>query len=66
MPLITGCKLYVDGKSIVAAYSLEQARNLAFPYLDKRQSIKIEIHITSRPTQVWVYDYAIRSSVLQR
>jgi hypothetical protein len=66
MPLITGCKLYVDAKSMAAAYSLDQARQLALPYLDKRQSIKIEIQITARPTQVWAYDYAIKSWVLQR
>jgi hypothetical protein len=66
MSLITGCKLYVDEKSTAAAFSLEQARHLAVPYLDKQRSIKIEIHITSRPTQVWAYDYAVKSWVLQR
>ncbi len=66
MPLITGCKLYVEEKSVAAAYSLEQARRLAIPYLDKQQAIKIEIHVASLPTQVWVYDYDIKSWVLAR
>lgn len=66
MPLITGCKIFVDEKSMAAAYSLDQAHRLALPYLDKQQSIKIEIQIESRPNQVWAYDYAIKSWVLQR
>ena len=66
MPLITGCKLYVEEKSMAAAYSLEQARRLAIPYLNKRQAIKIEIHIESLPTQVWACDYDSKSWVSNR
>ena len=44
---------------------LEQARNIAVPYLENHQSIKIEIHVASRPTQVWAYDYAAESWILQ-
>lgn len=65
MSLITGCRLYVDEESMAAAYSLDQARQLALPYLDKQQSIKIEIQMASRPTQVWAYDYAVKSWILQ-
>ena len=66
MPLITGCKLYVDEESVTAAYSLEQARRLAIPYINKRQTIKIEIHIASLPAQLWAYDYETREWILQR
>jgi hypothetical protein len=66
MPLITGCKLYVDERSMAAAYSLEQARRLAIPYLANRRAIKIEIHVASLPTQVWAYDYDAKSWLLQR
>ncbi len=66
MPLITGCKLYVDEKSTTMAASLEQARRLAVPYINNRQAIKLEIGIASRPTQVWAYDYDTREWVLQR
>lgn len=38
MPLIAGCKLYVDEKSTSMACSLEQARRLAVPYVNKRQA----------------------------
>jgi hypothetical protein len=64
MSLIMGCKLYVDEKATAAAYSLEQARRLALPYIDKRQAIKLEICIASRPTQLWDYDYDTREWVL--
>ena len=66
MPLITGCKLYVDKKSATVAYSLEHARRLALPYIHKRQAITIEICVASLPAQMWAYDYAIKSWVLQR
>ena len=66
MPLITGCTLYVDEKSTTTAYSLEQARRLAVPYINKRQAIKLEISVTAHPTQVWIYDHETREWVLQR
>jgi hypothetical protein len=66
MPLIAGCKLYVDEKYTIVGHSLEGVRRLAVPYIDNRQAIKIEIHITSLPTQVWAYDYDIKSWILQR
>jgi len=66
MPLITGCKLYVDEKSTTVAYSLDQARRLALPYINNRQAIKLEICVTSRPTQVWAYDYSNGEWVLQK
>lgn len=50
MPLIAGCKVYVDEKSTVVTYSLDQARRLALPYINNRQAIKLEICVTSRPT----------------
>jgi hypothetical protein len=65
MPLIMGCKLYVDEKVTTAAYSLEQARRLAVPYINNRQAIKLEISIASRPTQLWAYDHDTREWVLQ-
>ncbi len=65
MPLITGCKLYVDKNSTTVAYSLEHARRLALPFMQKRQAITIEIHVASLPTQVWAYDYDTKSWVLQ-
>ncbi len=64
MPLIMGCKLYVDEKATAAAHSLEQARRLALPYIDKRQAITLEICIASRPTQLWDYDYGTGEWVL--
>lgn len=64
MSLIMGCKLYVDEKAIAAAYSLEQARRLALPYIDKRQAITLEICIDSRPAQLWDYDYGSGEWVL--
>ena len=66
MPLITGYKLYLEKNSTVAAYSLEHARNLALPYIHKRQAITIEICVTSQPSQLWAYDYDTRQWVLQR
>jgi hypothetical protein len=66
MPSITGCNLYVDGKPTTVAYSLEQARRLAVPYFDNRQTIKVEICVASLPTQVWAYEYDIKAWVLQR
>ena len=66
MPLITGCRLYVDRNSTAVAYSLEHARRLALPYIDKRQAREIEIGVASLPTQVWAYDYDIQSWVLQK
>lgn len=66
MPLITGCKLYVDEKSTTMAYSLEQARRLALPYINKRQAIKLEVSVTAHPIQVWIFDYETREWVLQR
>ena len=65
MPLIAGCKLYVDEKSTTTAFSLEQAHRLAAPYINKRQSVKLEIWVTSHPTQVWAYDYDTGEWVLQ-
>ncbi len=65
MPLTMGCKLYVDEKATTAAHSLEQARRLAVPYINKRQAIKLEICITSRPTQLWAYDYDTGEWVLE-
>ena len=65
MPLITGCRLYVDETSTTTAYSLDQARRLAVPYINKRQAIKLEINVASHPTQVWVYDHKTRQWVLQ-
>ena len=66
MPLIMDCRLYVDEKAMTAAYSLEQARRLAVPYIINRQAIKLEICVASHPTQVWAYDYDTREWVLQR
>ncbi|MBK5103135.1 MAG: hypothetical protein MUP61_02105 [Burkholderiales bacterium] len=66
MPLITGCTLYVDERSTTTAYSLEQARRLAVPHINKRQAIKLEISVTAHPTQVWIYDHETREWVLQR
>ncbi|MBE0614619.1 MAG: hypothetical protein IH604_13195 [Burkholderiales bacterium] len=66
MPLITGCKLYIDEKSTTTAYSLEQARLLAIPYINNRQAIKLEISVTEHPTQVWIYDHETREWILQR
>jgi hypothetical protein len=66
MSLITGCKLYIDEKSTTTAYSLEQAHRLAVPYINNRQSIRLEIGVASRPTQVWAYDYATGEWILQR
>lgn len=66
MPLIAGCKLHVDEKATTVAYSLEQARRLAIPYINNRQAIKLEICVTSRPTQVWAYDYDTSEWVLQK
>lgn len=66
MPLITGCKLYVDEKSTTMACSLQQARRLALPYINKRQAIKLEISVTAHPTQVWIYDHETREWILQR
>jgi hypothetical protein len=66
MPLITGCKLYVDEKSTTVAYSLDQARRLALPYINNRQAIKLEIGVTSRPTQLWAYDYDTGEWVLHK
>ena len=66
MPLITGCKLYVDEKYTTVGYSLEGVRRLAVPYIDNRQAIKLEICVASLPTQVWAYDYDIKGWILQR
>ena len=66
MPLITGCKLYVDETVRTVGYSLEGVRRLAVPYMDNRRAIKIEIQIKSLPTQCWVYDYGIKAWILQR
>jgi hypothetical protein len=65
MPLITGCTLYVDEESTTRAYSLDQARHLAVPYINKRRAIKLEINVASHPTQVWVYDHETGEWVLQ-
>ena len=66
MPLITGCKLYVDETLTTVVYSLEEARRLAVPYIHKRQVLKLESCVASLPTQVWAYDYDIAAWVLQR
>lgn len=66
MPLIEGAKLYVDEQYAAVGHSLDGVRRLAVPYIDKRQAIKIEIHITSLPTQVWAYDYDIKGWILQK
>jgi len=66
MPLITGCRLYVDETSTTTAYSLDQARRLAVPFIKNRQAIKLEISVTSHPTQVWVYEHDTGEWVLQR
>ncbi len=66
MPLIAGCTLYVDEKSMSRACTLDQARHLALPYINKRQAIKLEINVTSHPTQVWVYEHETGEWILQR
>ena len=65
MPLIAGCRLYVNEKSTTTAHSLELARRLAVPYIKKRQAIKLEISVTAHPTQVWIYDHETNEWVLQ-
>ena len=49
MPMMMGCKLYVDERLTKAGYSLLDARHLAVPYIDNRQTIRIEVHVTSCP-----------------
>ena len=66
MPLIAGCRLHVDETATTVAHSLEQARRLAIPYIHNRQAVKLEICVTSRPTQVWAYDYDTSEWVLQK
>ena len=66
MPFIEGAKLYVDERYAAAGHSLEGVRRLAVAYIDKRQATKIEIHITSLPTQVWAYEYDIKGWILQK
>jgi hypothetical protein len=66
MPLITGCRLYVDETLTTVGYSLEEARRLAVPYIHNRQALKLESCVASLPTQVWAYDYDIAAWVLQR
>ena len=66
MPLITGCKLYVDEKLTAMGYSLEATRRRAVPYIHNQRALKIESFAAAAPTQVWAYDYDIEAWVLQR
>ena len=66
MPLIKGCKLYVDEKLTTAGYSLDETRRRAAPYIHKRRALKIENSVVPAPTQVWAYNYIIEAWVLQR
>jgi hypothetical protein len=66
MPLITGCRLYVDEELTAVGYSLEETRRRAAPYTHKQRALKIESCAVALPTQVWAYDYDIKAWILQR
>ena len=61
--LIAGYILHIDGKAAEVGRSLEEAKRLAENYIPKKYALQIKSAVAPAPTQVWNYDYDLKSWV---
>jgi uncharacterized protein YcgL (UPF0745 family) len=54
---LSGYILYIDKKPFTKANSLEEAKQLAEPYIKNRKQIMIESLCSPARSQIWIYDH---------
>ena len=61
--LIAGYVLYVDGRETSVGRSLDEAKQLGTQHMSQKKPLRIESAVAPAPTQVWNYDYEMRTWV---